>query len=276
MRSKILSSCLAALPALAVAAYAVPADAACKNLWCQQSAEWKDGGFGASYSFWTGIETKADHSNDPAFDPAYLKAGGELNVTAKVLGKRQTIADVSAIAYNNAEETYGAVSVVALGQVLAEYGMEKGATYGFDRTFFKADDKIKVLGVKVKLKGKATGALGVDVNPSLQDGAIVLDVRPFTYAYASVDASVGASCASVGVSGSATAIELEVPSSASASVQPNGIGYAVASDYDLQAINGKIKVKVKVCGTKKTKTIASFGGARSSGTLLNTSGTLSL
>lgn len=276
-RSRVLSSCLALVPALVLLGAAAPASAAnCKNLWCQSSADWRDGGFGSSYSFWTGIETRADHAGDAAYDSTYLKAGAELNVTAKVLGKRVTIADVSALAYNNQGESYGLVEVVAAGNVLVSAGLANETTYGFDRTLFKADDKIKLLGVKIRLEGKVSGGLGVDVSPNLQGNTIELAATPFTNAYAKVGASVGASCAKVSVSGSATAIDLEVPSSASATIGAGGdIGYAVSSDYALQAMNGKIKVKVKVCGASKSKTLANFRGANSSGPLLHEAGTLS-
>jgi len=276
MRSKRLG--LAVLPALAVLAVATPSAAAnnCKNLWCQSSNDWADSGFGSSYNLWTGIETKADHPGDAAFDSTYLKAGAELNVTAKVLGKRASIADVSAIAFNNQGTTSGGIEIVAAGSVLYSNGFENAKTYGFDRTLIKASDSIKILGVKVHLDGKVTGGLGVTVSPSLQNDTIELAATPFTNAYAKVSASVGAACASVGVSGSMTAIDLEVPSSASASFGANGLGYAVSSRYDLQALNGKIKVKVKVCGSSKSKTLASFNGLRSSGNLLNESGTISL
>jgi len=276
MRSKLPSSCLGALAALGLLTAATPAAAGptCKNLWCESAADWHDGGFGASYSFWSGIETKADHPKDPSFDATYFKGGAEMNVTAKVLGKRVTIAEVGAIACNHQGDAWGEVKVVAAGQVIASAEMSDQAEFGVDRTLINADDKIKLLGVKIKLKGKVSGGVGLTVDPSFGADGIGVTATPFTNAYAKVSASVGASCASVGVEGSLTAIDLEVPSSVSASFDAGGMEYAVASDYDLHAIDGKIKVKLKVCGVKESKTLAKFKGARLAGGLLHTSGTL--
>ena len=151
MRTKRFTSCLALLPALGLLAAATPASAGptCRNLWCESSADWRDGGFGSSYRFWTGIETKADHAGDAAYDSTYFKGGAEMNVTAKVLGKRVTIADVGAIAYNNQGESYGEMKVIAAGQVLASGEISDEVEYGLERTLIDASDKIKLLGVKI-------------------------------------------------------------------------------------------------------------------------------
>jgi len=277
MRSRFLSHCLAIVPALVLAGLATPASAACRNLWCQSSAGWSDSGFGSSYSLWTGIETKADHPDDARYDSSYLKAGAEFDVTAKVLGKSGSIANISALAHNDQGETAGWVSIVAAGTELVGAEMSNTITYGFDRTLLKADDSIKLLGVKIRLKGKVTAGLGVDLTPSLRDGAIEMTAAPFANAYASVDASVGASCAKVGVSGNMTALEFDAPVTAAATVTGGGtIGYSVDSAYSLHALDGKIKVKLKLCGTSKSKTIASFHGPTSAGPLVRASGTLSL
>ncbi len=279
MRLPLRSACAAALPALALLLTSTPAQAGktCDNLWCQASDSWSDSGFGSSFDMWTGVETKADHPGDAAYDSSYLKAGVEIGARGKVLGKSRDLANVTAIAYNNQGEAYGLIEVEAVGTVLVSAEMTNTITYGFDRTFFKADDGIKIAGFKVTVKGEAGGGFGVDVAPTLQDGAIGLSATPFANAYAKASAKAGGKVAGAGVSGSATLVEFAVPLSASASIEPGGdIGYNVDSSYDLHALDGKLNAWIKVFGKKHKKTLFSFNGPSSAATLVRTSGTLAL
>lgn len=279
MHRKILATAALILPCAAVLTLSAPAAAgtSCTNLWCQSSQSWSDGGFGSSYSLWSGIETKKDHPDDTAYDATYLKAGADFSATAKVLGKSQSIAHVMALATNNQGSTWGYYWVDIGGTILAWGSLSNTVNVGWSRTFFHADDSIHLLGVKISLDGKATGELGVDVTPALQNGAIVLTADPYVGAYGDVDAHVGVACAGVGVSGSLTALDVHAPVSVSATIGAgNALDYDVTGSYSLHTLDGKLKVKLSYCGSSDSKTLVDFDGFTAGSTFLNKSGTLSL
>lgn len=279
MRQRILSivPLLASCAAVLGAATPAAAGTTCQNLWCRSAAGWSDGGFGSSYSLWTGIETKKDHPTDPAYDAAYLKLGGDLSVSATAFDKNLTVAEVQALGQNQKGVSSVGYELAAVGVVLYAGQMSNTLTVGFSRPFFEANDSINVSGIKIKLSAKVAGDLALSASPSFFANGVAVTATPAAAAYADVDASVGAACAKVGVSGSMTALDLSVPVTATARLSgTSSLTFGIDGRYALDSLNGSLKVKVNYCAGSASKTLFKFDGFSTSGTFINTSGTLAL
>lgn len=278
MRLTIQKFVAIAAPCVALLGVASPAAAGttCQNLWCQSGESWSNGSFGASYSLWTGIETKRDHAADPAYDALYFKLGAELSATAKALGKGMTIAEAYALGENHQGVSSARYKVAAVGIVLLEGEVSNQFTWEIDRTFFRADADIKLLGVGIDLDGKVAGQLGLTITPTPTTNGMQLSVIPSAAAYADVDAHVGAACASVGVSGSLTALDLSIPTTAKVDFSGGKLNYGLLNYFSLHSLDGKLRVKLSYCASSDSKTLVNFDGYTIDKSLFFTGGSLPL
>ncbi|MDI3289362.1 hypothetical protein [Polyangium sp. 15x6] len=278
MQPKLLPALalLTPLAALLVASSPAAAAPSCSGPVCQDAAGWSDSGFGASYTFWTGLQSKKNFQTDPSYGADYLKLGAEIQATAKAFGVSKPIVDAYALIYNNNGESWGGVHVAAVGVVLYSASITNAIPFGVSRTFFKADEDISLLGVHIDLDGKVGGELGVDVIPSITSSYLSLMAEPYARAYADVDADVGAACASVSVKGSLTALDLHVPAAITVTYpEDDSMSVLMSLDYSLHSLDGKLKVELEYCLDTDSKTLVNFDGFTAGGQLFSKWGTIS-
>ncbi|MDC3962008.1 hypothetical protein [Polyangium jinanense] len=278
MQPRILPTFALLAPFAALLAAPAPAAAApsCSGPVCQDAASWTDGGFGASYSFWTGLQSKKNFQTDASYGADYLKMGADIHATAKAFGVSKPIVDAYALAYHNNGESWGGVHVAAVGVVLYSESITNAIPFGVSRTFFKADEDISLLGVHIDLDGKVGGELGVDVTPSITSSYMSLMAEPYARAYADADADVGAACASVAVKGSLTALDLHVPAVITATYpEDNSMSVLMSLDYSLHSLDGKLKVELEYCMDSDSKTLVNFDGFTAGGQLFAKWGNIS-